>query len=415
MKYFIWLLFILFIFLSYFYHGIVLNNNNFKKEYHIHVNVKDDYRHFFFLQDHDPIFVFKNWILDKYAKYSFDNKKPWLVYPNQQTLTDLDYIENIQYAASYINTYEAKFLCNDLNYITNLSPYFLEVYNLWELILPAGKFYKDFSLKQKMEIWKKTIKLWKKWIYFNCNKNKIKNILSLTNKKYLNIAYSKTWEFYEKNSNPCPNVSLPSSLWFNYFYYLRNLKDAIKYYKIAWFQKNALPWVIWMVAVANGVLWEHEKAIYMLLEKINWLYDRLKEKNISKNKIKILNATIQNSIKRAEEELNFYIISQASKKNPSCDKNYKCLEKKWFVKKEIRNLINNCRKDKDLMNIRTVQDLFSKNIKNTLSNSKCFLLSISLQKWLVNPDWKLKSALLKWWTYYYDTDRQWWWVGIFKK
>ena len=74
--------------------------------------------------------------------------------------------------------------------------------------------------------------------------------------------------------------------------------------------------------------------------------------------------------------------------------------------------MDECKKNKDLIHIRTVQDLFSRNIKNTLSNSKCFLLSISLQKWLVNPDWKLKSALLKWWTYYYDTDRQWWWVHI---
>ena len=415
MKYFIWLLFILSIILNYFYHSIVLNNDTFKKKYNINVDVKDDYRHFFFLQDHDPIFVFKNQILDKYTKYSFENKKPWLVYPNQQTIVDLDYIENIQYSASYINSYEAKFLYNDFNYITNLSPYFLAVYNLWELILPAWKTYKDFRFKQKIKTWKNTVKLWEKWVYFNCNENKIKNILSLSDKEYLKIAYSKTWVFYEKNSNPCPDIDLPSTLWFNYFYYLKDLKNTIKYYKIAWFQKSALPWIIWMVAVANWLLWEHEKTIYLLLEKVSWLYDRLKEKNISDKKAKIIKRTIQNSIKRAEEELNLYIISQTDKKNPNCDKDYNCLEKKWFIKKEIDTLINECKKDKDLIHIKTVQDLFSKNIKKTMSDSKCFLLSVWLQSWLINRNWKLKSALLKWWTYYYDTDRQWWWVHILEK
>ena len=412
MKYFVWLLFILSIIFSYFYHIIVFNNLDFKKNYKLNVDVKNDYRHFFYLQDNDPIFVFKNNILDKYSKYSFDNNKPWLVYPNQQTLVDLNYISNIQYAASYRNTYEAKFLYNNLNYITNLSPYFLAVYNLWELILPAWRTYKDFNLKEKMETWNNTVKLWKKWIYFNCNKKKIKNILSLKDANYLKLAYSKTWDFYKKNSNACPNIDLPSTLWFNYFYYLKDLENTIKYYKIAWFQKNALPWIIWMVAVANGLLWEHEKSIYMLLEKINWLYDKLKQKNISKKKIKILNNTIQNSIKRAEEELNLYIISKADKNNSFCNKEYSCLEKKWYIKKEIINLIDECKNNKSLINIKIVQNLFSKNINKTISNSKCFLLSIWLQNWLVKKDGKLTSALLNWWTYYYDEDRQWWWVHI---
>jgi len=412
MKYFISLLFILSIIFTYFYHSIVFNNFDFKKKYNVNLDIKDDYRHFFNLQDHDPIFVFKNNILNKYAKYSFENKKPWLLYPNQQTLVDLNYISNLQYAASYRNTYEARFLYNDLNYITNLSPYFLAVYNLWELILPAWKTYREFTLKDKLLSWKNTVKLWEKWIYFNCDKQKIKNILSLKNSEYLKIAYAKTWEFYEKNSNPCPDIDLPSTLWFNYFYYLKDLKNTIKYYKVAWFQKDALPWIIWMVAVANGILWEHEKAIYMLLEKINWLYDRLKEKGISEKKVWILKQAIHNSIKRAEEELNLYIISQADKNNPSCDKKYSCLQKTWGIKKEINKLINECKRNKSFIKVRTVQDLFSKNINDTISNSKCFLLSIWLQNWLVQKNWKLHSALLKWWTYYYDESRQWWWVRI---
>ena len=75
MRYFVGLLFILSIVFIYFYHSIVLNNYDFQKKYNVNINVKNDYRHFFYLQNHDPIFVFKNNILNKYAKYSFDNKK----------------------------------------------------------------------------------------------------------------------------------------------------------------------------------------------------------------------------------------------------------------------------------------------------------------------------------------------------
>jgi len=393
---------------------IILNTNNFYNKYNLKLDIYNDYRHFFYLQNHDPIYVFKNQLLNKYSKYSFQNNTFWLVYPNQQTLADINYISNIQYAGSFRNTYEATFLYNDFNYITNLSPYFLAVYNLWQLILPIGKTSTNFTLKDKLNNWKNVAKLWKKWIYFNCNKQKIRNILSLSNKEYLKIAYSKTWNFYKQNSNPCPDIQLPEWLWFNYFYYLKDIKNTIKYYKIAGFQKNALAGIIWMVAVANWLLWEHEKSIYMLLEKINWLNNRLNEKWLSNKKIMTLKSVIDNSIKRALDELNFYIISQTDKRHPECNKQYSCLETKWYIKDEINSLLNYCKSNTNFLNIKTIGEIFSKNIKVSLSNSKCFLLSISLSDWKIK-NWNLYSSLLSWWTYYYDTDRQDWWVHILRK
>lgn len=410
----LFILFILSISWIYFYHKIVLNNDEFQKEYWLKINVKNDYRHYFYYQNYDPLYVFKKELLDKYSKYSFENKKSNLLYPNQELIADINYIQNIQYAASYINPYQAKYLYANFNYITNLSPYWEDIYKLWNLLLPANRINKNLNFIEKLANWKKTVKFWEKWIFFTCNKNKIDNILKLKDKDYIKLAYSKTWAFYKQNSNPCKSVDLPEWVWFNYFYYLKDLKNWIKYYKVAWFQKEALPWVIWMVSVINWLLWEHEKSMYMLIQKAIWINDKLKQKWISSKLAKTLKWTLENTIKRAEEELNFYIISTASKNHSNCNKDYDCLVKNWYIKSEIINLINTCKKENILNKIKTFDDLINKNIDTSLENSKCFLLNISLQKWLIKK-WKLYSSMLKWWKYFYDTDYQRWWVWIFNK
>jgi len=48
---------------------------------------------------------------------------------------------------------------------------------------------------------------------------------------------------------------------------------------------------------------------------------------ISDKEVKNYKKLISSSIKRAQEELNFYIIEKAEEKSKKCDKDYKCLVK----------------------------------------------------------------------------------------
>ena len=410
MKYFIGILGLLSILILFFYKQAVFNNKDFKNKYNINLDIKNDYRHFFYFKNVDPIYVFKKNFLEKYSMYAHKNNKPNLVYPEQQTIADIDYMRNIQYIGHIRESFTSNFLYNEIENITNLSPYWTHIYNLWQILLPASRYYNGDLNKQ--QTWKNAVKLWEKWVFFNCNKQKIKNILSLSDKKYMEIAYSKSWKFYEENKNPCINEKIPGDLWFNYFQYLKNLDKSIKYYKTAWFDKTALPWVIWMVWVINGVLWEHEKAMYILIQKAISMYNIISTNTkISDKEVKNYKKLISSSIKRAQEELNFYIIEKAEEKSKKCDKDYKCLVKNWYIKQEIQTLTNECMKDINLRSIKSIKDIINTDTKESLQNTRCFLLGLSQTNWYIK-NWQLKSAILKWWTYYYDEDNQRWWVWI---
>ncbi len=408
---FVSLVIILLLVANYLYHFVVFNFKDFEKQFPFiakFLNIQNDYFSFFFNHDVTPLYTFKNDLLTKYQKYSFLNKKSWLIFPHQETLADLKYIQDIQYLASFRNTYEAKQLYTELNYVTNLSPYRPGIYTLWLLVIPAGtRSTKDLNFLEKLQNWKDTVKLWEKWIFFNCDKQKIKNILSLPTDKYLQFAYAKTWDFYAKNSNPCKTQELPQQLWFNYFFYLKDLPNTIKYYKLAGFFHNALPGVIWMVAVANWMLWEHEKAMYLLLTKAASMYNKLQNTTSEKEK-KVLQDMLNWTIKRAQAELNYYLVWKADTTHPECNKNYECLVKNWYIAQQIKNLLEECRKIYNPYKIRSFDDLFSKNISYSIENAKCFLLWLNLQNGYIK-NWKLHTVLRKSWTYFWNPDLQTWW------
>lgn len=395
---------------NYFYHKVTYSYWIFKKDNpdFPKLNIKNDYYTFFFNHDTTPLYTFKNDILTKYEKYAFLNKKSGLFLPHQETLADLKYIQDIQYLASFRNTYEAKQLYTELNYVTNLSPYRPGIYTLGLLVIPAWtRWAKDLNFVEKLKNWKQTVKLWEKWIFFNCDKNKINNILKLSDKEYFKYAYSKTWDFYKQNMNPCKNQELPQQLGFDYFYYLRDLPNTIKYYKIAGFFKNALAGVIWMVAVANWILWEHEKWMYLLLNKASNIYQKLQKEKSEKEK-KLISSLLNDTIKRAQAELNFYIVNQADQKHSECNKQYKCLIKNWYIKQEIENLFNQCKQHFNPYQIKSFKDLFSQNISNSIENAKCFLLGLNLQSWYIK-NWQLYTVLRKNWAYFWNPDLQTWW------
>ena len=394
---------------NYFYHKIVFSYLKFKESYpNINLNIKNDYYTYFFKHDPTPLYTFKNDILTKYQKYSFLNKKSGLIFPHQETVADLEYISDIQYLASFKKVYEAKQIYEELNYVTNLSPYRPWIYNLGLLIIPVGtKEDKKLTFLQKLSIRKQTVNLWEKWIFFNCDSKKIKNILDLPDDRYFHYAYSKTWEFFNQNKNPCNDLELPQNLWFDYYYYLRDLPNTVKYYKVAGFFDESLPWIIWMVAVVNWMLWEHEKSMYLMLTKASSLYEKLKNTENSKE-ASFIEENLNNTIKRAQAELNFYIVTQADQKHPECDKQYDCLVKKGYVKQEIENMLSYCQKYFDFNKIKSFKDLFSKNINLSIQNAKCFLLWLNIQSWYIKNN-QLHTVFRENWTYYWDEDLQTWW------
>jgi len=113
--------------------------------------------------------------------------------------------------------------------------------------------------------------------------------------------------------------------------------------------------------------------MYLMLTKASSLYEKLKNTENSKE-ASFIEENLNNTIKRAQAELNFYIVTQADQKHPECDKQYDCLVKKGYVKQEIENMLSYCQKYFDFNKIKSFKDLFSKNINLSIQNAKCFLL-----------------------------------------
>jgi len=407
-KLFLFILILLSVISIYFYKQIVFDKEEFTKKFHKNINLKNDYIHYYYLVDENPIYVFKKNLFDNYEKWSFENKKDGLVFPQQQVIADLTYISTIQYAASFKDIFYAKFLSNEFNYITNLSPFWVDIYSFSQLILPASKNNPE-KYEEKLENWEKTVKIGEKWVYFNCDKEKIKNILSLKDKDFFKYAYSKKWKFYNENKNPCKNWNdLEKYLAFNYMYYLKDYDNAIKYYKIASFFENSLAWTIGMVSVINSMAGEHEKAIYMFIQRLKGLENKLKNPKITEKEAKNIQDYYKTTFKRMQEELNLYIIANADKNWKDCKKEYKCLWEKWYIQKEIEKLINECKKV-NIQNIKSITDI-KWNTDEIIEKWKCVLLNLALWKWYIQKD-KLVSPLLNSSYYWFDKKDELWKAG----
>lgn len=125
-----------------FHHQISFNSHKVSflgKEYNLSQNFPQFYKKYISNSKNKPNYVRNAKVFQKYQNYCHQNKKNCIIFPHQQTYSDIIWISSIQYIGSTISVSQTPYLYNLLDNLTNLSPYWDYPYFFGSLILPISK------------------------------------------------------------------------------------------------------------------------------------------------------------------------------------------------------------------------------------------------------------------------------------
>ncbi len=315
-----------------------------------------------------PKFLFDYKTIQKYNqenKIKYWKTKNFIIYQN--FIWDLFRIWRIQYIWKNITRIQIPFFDQIMNFLCALKPNYQYWYIFYQLLWPISK-QSQIPDKIKYKSWIDTVNFGEKWIFYTCKKD-------------------------PKIKINCQSYQLPNFLAFNYFYYLKNLEKAIKYYEIASQQKDAPEITKDMKAIVLWNLNKHLKASILRFSKIP---------NKLKNNDKLLNQQYERYLKKSIFELSLYLINQAynlASSNWDCIQNYKCLIQKQYLSKIIKKYINLC-KNNSLNLYANNQKKSGSGNNSTEQNIFCQIFYLWLQNKWINPNWKLIYPLNSWLEYW---------------
>ncbi len=370
------------------HHNIVYdgNLNIFSKSYTW--IVKNNYIYFYIKKSEDPTYIFKSDIFEQYAKNCHKEWKNCIIFPFQKIYADILWLWAIQYLGSVIDVARAPYMYNMLNNLSNLAPYWDYPYYFWELMLPLSQamHYKLWEDRLKKS-WIESVKYWEKGKYFNCDEEKIKWILSLSDKGFFETVYLKSG-FWLKYKNPCDIYEIPYQLGFNYWFYFQDAEKSSINYKIASFFDDVPKITPSMVIIVNWRKGEHEKSMQLAFLRYISL---LKKLDYAKNEddIKLLKSKINESLYSSIVQYIYSVLKRADNlvnADPSCYHDFDCLAKKGLVSYVISQDIKQCKNSwinftKEQLNSIEKMDPNDSNFNILV---KCYVISYWLQKGFIN-------------------------------
>lgn len=274
------------------------------------------------------------------------------------------WLQLIQYIwGNAINSSYKNYLFSMWDLITELNPFFEEPYITSMLLLPSyNQRYENLSKEIQEKYKNQAIEIWQKWIKNFCDLEKIKLIEKETN---LEKLFKE-----EKYQNPCKNGEIAYNLAFIYYFYKKDFKNAVKYYKIASVSSGSPEAAKNLISIFEWKLWNREKSFFMFLnmanysakdneicrefsgilqdiwkktfEKkifLNWEFfknlEKIRKENLKKEENWLSETSCENFLNKAIRELNLYYLEEANKnfkqkfwKNSSFPKD---LKNAWFI------------------------------------------------------------------------------------
>ena len=277
---------------------------------------------------------------------------------------DYYWLHLIQYIwGNVISSSYKNYLFNMIDIITELNPYYSQPYITWELLLPSyNARYENLTKKEIEKYQNQAMELAQKWIKNFCDLDKIGKIDKEENLQKLFTE--------EKYKNPCKDGDIAYNLAFIYYFYKKDFKNAVKYYKVASVTDWVPEWAKNLISIFQGRWWDREKSFFMFLniadfrawenkvckdfsnilqqfwqdifsEKRSLDFEALKEieqirsQNIFENESWLSASSCGTFLNKAIRELNIFYLDNADKKykekfwkNSSFPKD---LEKSWFI------------------------------------------------------------------------------------
>lgn len=215
----------------------------------------------------------KNYLKQKEIKINLVEKPNFLPSKNylkntsfwfKNLLADYYWLQLIQYIwGNAITSSYKEYLFTMLDLITELNPFFVEPYVIWELLLPSyNERYENLSKEEQEKNKKDAVKIWLKWIKNFCDAKKIKIIEKEDN---LEKLFSD-----EKYKNPCFDYQIPYNLAFVYYFYIKDFKNSEKFYKVASVTDWVPEWAKNLISIIKWKWWNREKSFFMFLNMANY-------------------------------------------------------------------------------------------------------------------------------------------------
>ena len=305
---------------------------------------KSDYYSYYINSSSQPLYLWEDSVLASYMEYCHTNQKNCIFLPFQQSLADGIWIGSIQYVGESLAKFKSTGLYQYLQNITTFAPYWIGPYTFGELLLPISDVYRKqmSSTGEVKKSYQQAINIGQKWIYFNCDEDKINWILALSDKEFFEAVEHKN-QIWQKYKNPCNNnYQLPYLHAFNYFYYLKDSSGAYKYYKISAFEEGAPPAAISMVGVVQSRLGYHQKAMRLWIDRFVSFGSKLDSWNASQTELNLKQA--QEAYLKIIYEIQIILLQKASSLVSGDNKyDFAYLVSQWILKQVLEQQMNLCK------------------------------------------------------------------------
>lgn len=279
------------------------------------------------------------------------------------------WIDAIQYVARDVDTSNPSDITNRFWILFDSNPHRYYPYILIQYLWNPSSQTKDLTWANIS--YNNVIHLGEKGIKNYCDSEKIQKIENLTYSEFITAIYEKNPEYRK----PCKEWwELVHTVAFNYFYYLHDSISSIKYYKVASFHDDVPAITISMPALIEGKEWNNKISAYLWYDNYQRnLLQYTSDKKLEQDEITNLESTMEKAIQKMIVEYSLYILTQATEQakfqeeDISCQHDISCLERKWYNKNIIKDIINNCKENQ----------------------IDCEIISFGIDRQLITPSWKL--------------------------
>lgn len=306
----------------------------------------------------------------------------------QQFFSTINWMNTIQYIWKDVDISQPSDITNKLNTINNLNPKRWYPYLFTQYIWPSKK--NDLNNETTKITRENTIKIWENGISYQCDKDKIDKISTLTYQEFLDAIADKKSEY----RYPCKSDELAHALAFNYYYYMDNPIKSSLYYMVASFHDETPSITLSMPAIIQWREWNNKISSFLWYDKLNKHYKDIKKTDLPNDKRIKIEWDIDTALKKMISEFSLHILAQASdlwknkKLSNTCIKSVNCLKENNLISEVITTIKNNCKTDK----------------------ISCEILSLWYELWWIKNNWTLIYPVDLGMKYGWKEDKNIWWV-----
>lgn len=260
------------------------------------------------------------WIVDSdivrdYMTQDIDRNIGHIVHSQQSLSSDFLRIRNIQQVGTFVMRQDVPHFFSMMDQLTALSPTWAYPYVFVQQIGPVHPDEHGTITDAQKSSRQTSVDIGEHGITMICDTTKVQAIKNLSDQKFVHIVNQRGAD-YDRLAEPCDTYELPHTLAFNYFYHIKNLEQAISYYKVASFHQDSPQITSSMPAILRSRQGEHLISAQLWFDRASSLSDSTDE---------TLVASYTRALHKAIQSLQLHILTTANESDTSCQHDYQCM------------------------------------------------------------------------------------------